>query len=94
MGVEILDEVFAVIEDRKENPKRGSYVAGLLGKGEGAIFAKIEEESDELIEAGKGSDEKAIVHEAADLIFHVMVLLVAKGIKLDDVMAEFKRRRR
>ena len=94
MGVEILDEVFAVIEDRKKNPKRGSYVAGLLKKGDDAIFAKIEEESDELIEAGEGSDEKDIVHEAADLIFHVMVLLVAKGVKLDDIMAEFKRRRR
>ena len=94
MGVEILDEVFAVIEDRKKNPKRESYVAGLMKKGDGAILAKIEEESGELIEAGRGSDEQAIVHEAADLMFHVMVLLAAKGVKLDDIMAEFKRRRR
>ncbi len=94
MGTEILDEVFAVIEDRRDNPKKESYVSGLLGKGEGAVFEKIEEEADELLEAGRGSDEKAIVHEAADLIFHTMVLLAAKGVKFEEVMAELKRRRR
>jgi phosphoribosyl-ATP pyrophosphohydrolase len=94
MGTEILDEVFAVIEDRRDNPKKESYVSGLMSKGEEAIIAKIEEEADELIEAGRSSDKKAIVHEAADLIFHAMVLLAAKGVKLDDIMKEFKRRRR
>jgi phosphoribosyl-ATP pyrophosphohydrolase len=94
MGTEILDEVFAVIEDRRDNPKKESYVSGLISKGEEAIIAKIEEEADELIEAGRGSDKKAIVHETADLIFHAMVLLAAKGVKLDDIMKEFKRRRR
>jgi phosphoribosyl-ATP pyrophosphohydrolase len=94
MGTEILAEVFAVIEDRRDNPKKESYVSGLISKGEEAIIAKIEEEADELIEAGRGSDKKAIVHETADLIFHAMVLLAAKGVKLDDIMKEFKRRRR
>jgi len=94
MGTEILDEVFAVIEDRRNNPKKESYVSGLMSKSEEAIIAKIEEEADELIEAGRGSDKKAIVHETADLIFHAMVLLAAKGVKLDDIMKEFKRRRR
>lgn len=94
MGTGILDEVFAVIEDRRDNPKKESYVSGLLAKGEGAVFGKVEEEADELVEACKGSDRKAIVHEAADLIFHTMVLLVAKGVKLEEVMAELKRRRR
>ena len=94
MGTEILDEVFAVIEDRRDNPKKESYVSGLMSKGEEAIIAKIEEEADELIEAGRGSDKNAIVHETADLIFHAMVLLAAKGVKLDDIMKEFKRRRR
>jgi len=94
MGTEILDEVFAVIEDRRDNPKKESYVSGLLSKGEEAVLNKIEEEADELIEAGRGSDREAIVHEAADLIFHAMVLLAAKGVKLDEIMEEFKRRRR
>jgi len=94
MGAEILDEVFAVIENRRDNPKKESYVSGLLAKGEGAVFGKVEEEADELVEACKGSDRKAIVHEAADLVFHTMVLLAAKGVKLEEVMAELKRRRR
>jgi phosphoribosyl-ATP pyrophosphohydrolase len=94
MGTEILDEVFAVIEDRRDNPKKESYVSGLLAKGGEAVIDKIEEEADEFMEAGRGSDKKAIVHEAADLIFHAMVLLAAKGVKLDDIMKEFKRRRR
>lgn len=94
METEILDEVFAVIEDRRDNPKKESYVSGLLAKGEGAVFGKVEEEADELVEAGKGSDRKAMVHEAADLIFHTMVLLAAKGVKFEEVMAELKRRRR
>jgi len=94
MGTEILDEVFTVIEDRRDNPKKESYVSGLISKGEEAIIDKIEEEAGELVEAGRGSDKKAIVHEAADLIFHTMVLLAAKGVKLDDIMKEFKRRRR
>ncbi|HID61050.1 MAG TPA: phosphoribosyl-ATP diphosphatase [Hadesarchaea archaeon] len=90
MGTEILDEVFAVIEDRRDKPKSGSYVSGLLASGK--VSEKIEEEAGELIEAGKGEDKQATVHEAADLIFHTMVLLAAKGIKLDEVMEELRRR--
>lgn len=92
MGTEILDEVFAVVEDRRDNPKEGSYVSGLLASGK--VLEKIEEEAEELVEAGKGEDRQALVHEAADLIFHAMVLLAAKGVKLDEVMEELKRRRR
>ncbi len=92
MGTEILEEVEAVIEDRKRNPKPESYVSKLLATGKAP--AKVEEEADEFIEAAEGDDREAIVHEAADLIFHSMVLLSAKGIKLEEVMNELKRRRR
>ncbi len=91
-GTEILDEVFAVIEDRRDRPKQGSYVSGLLASGK--MSEKIEEEAVELIEAGKGDDKQAITHEAADLIFHAMVLLAAKGVKLEKIMEELRRRRR
>ncbi len=94
MGTEVLDEVFAVVEDRMKNPRQGSYVSGLLAKGEGAILEKIDEEARELIGASEGGDRQEIVHEAADLIFHTMVLLAAKGVKLEEVMEELKRRRR
>lgn len=87
-----MNEVFAVIEDRRDNPKKESYVSGLLARGKAA--EKVEEEADEFIEASEGNDRKTIVHEAADLIFHAMVLLAAKGVKLEEVMEELRRRRR
>ena len=94
MKTEILDKVFTVIEDRRDNPKRSSYVSGLLAKGEAEVIEKFEEEAGELSVAAK-SDEKAdTIHEAADVIFHLMVLLAAKGVRLDEVMEELRRRRR
>ena len=87
-----MEEVFSVIEDRRDNPKKGSYVSGLLASGK--VLEKLDEEAEELVEAGKTDDRKKIVHEAADLIFHAMVLLAAKGVKLKEVMEELKRRRR
>ncbi len=92
MGTEILGEVFAVIEDRRDRPKEGSYVSGLLTSGK--VSEKIDEEARELVEAAQGSERQAIVREAADLIFHTMVLLAAKGVKLEEVMEELRRRRR
>ncbi len=89
VGTEVLDEVFAVIEERRDSPKKGSYVSGLIASGKASD--KIEEEAGELIEARK---KQEIVHEAADLMFHTMVLLAAKGVKLEDVMKELRRRRR
>jgi phosphoribosyl-ATP pyrophosphohydrolase len=92
MGTEILEEVFAVIEDRKRNPKPASYVSGLLASGDAA--RKVEEEARELAEAAARGDRQAIVREGTDLIFHAMVLLAAKNVKLEEVMEELKRRRR
>jgi len=94
MGTEILDEVFAVIENRRDNPRKGSYVASLLASGEDKVVGKIEEEAGELVKASRGEDKQEIIHEAADLIFHVMVVLAAKGVQLNEVMEELKRRRR
>ncbi len=89
VGTEVLDEVFAVIEERRDSPKKGSYVSSLIASGKASD--KIEEEAGELIDARK---KQEIVHEAADLMFHTMVLLAAKGVKLEDVMEELRRRRR
>lgn len=89
VGTEVLDEVFAVIEERRDSPKKGSYVSGLIASGKASD--KIKEEAGELIEARK---KQEIVHEAADLMFHTMVFLAAKGVKLEDVMEELRRRRR
>lgn len=94
MGTEILDEVFTVIEDRRDNPKKGSYVSGLLEKGETEVIEKFEEEAGELSVAAKGDEKANTIHEAADVVFHLMVLLAANGIRLDEVMEELRRRRR
>lgn len=89
-----IDEVFEVIKDRKANPKKDSYVCSLFEKGENKILEKIGEEATELVLASKGSDKKEIVHEATDLIFHVLVLLGFKGVELEEIYEEFRRRKR
>ncbi len=90
----ILDEVFNVIKDRKINPKESSYTSKLMREGEEKILRKINEECLELILASKDNSKSKIVHEATDLIFHIMVLLCYKDIELEDIYKEFKNRRR
>jgi len=94
MGTEILDEVFTVIEDRRNNPKKGSYVSSLLAEGETKVIEKFEEEAGELSVAAKGDEKANTIHETTDVVFHLMVLLAATGIRLDEVMEELRRRRR
>jgi phosphoribosyl-ATP pyrophosphohydrolase len=96
MSGDMLDEVYEVILDRKNNPKQGSYVASLYNdpKGLDRVLEKIGEESTELVIAAKNGGEKEIIGESADLFFHVMILLAAKDIPLDKIRAEFEKRRR
>ena len=93
---DVFDEVYAVVADRKAHPKEGSYTTSLYShrKGLDKVLEKIGEESTELIIAAKNGGEKEIVGECADLYFHTMVLLAAKGIPLDRVKDEFERRRK
>ncbi len=92
--MEILGEVEKVIADRKARPRDGSYVSSLLREGEDKILEKIGEEATELIVASKNAERGAVVSEATDLIFHLLVLLGYKGISLEEISMEFKRRRR
>lgn len=94
MSTEILEEVFRVIKDRRQNPREDSYVSSLLDQGRDRILEKIREESLELLEAVEGGDRDEIVHESADTIFHVMVVLASEGIEFDEVMEELRRRRK
>ncbi len=94
MGAEILEEVFEVIRDRRENPLEESYVSSLMDQGKERILEKISEESFELIKAADDESPEDIVHESADTIFHVMVLLASQGIEFDEVMEELRRRRK
>ena len=89
---DILKEIEQVLNERKKADPGSSYVAGLYAKGVDAILKKIGEEAAETVIAGKGADPGEIVHEIADLWFHTMVLLTHRGIKVEDVMNELRRR--
>lgn len=90
----ILDEVFAVIQERQRTLPEGSYVASLLRKGIEGIGAKVTEEAAEAIEAAKGGKAEEIAWEVADLWFHSLVLLAESGLSPEVVWEELRRRRR
>lgn len=93
MSWSILDEVYRVLEDRRDNPRDSSYTSKLIAGGIEAILCKISEEAEELKEAARNG-EHGVIHEAADLIFHTLILLVYKRIPSEAVPLEFMRRRR
>ncbi len=89
----IIQEVYDVILDRKENSKESSYVCSLL-EDENKILKKVSEESGELIVAAKCGNKDEIIHESADLIFHTLVLMASKGVSLEDLSNELRKRRK
>lgn len=91
---EILDELYAVILERRDHPTAESYTSSLFAKGEDEILKKVGEEAVEVILAGKGQGAARLAGEAADLIYHLLVLLAARGLSLQDVERELARRRR
>ena len=92
----MLEELYQVIEERKRNPSEGSYTARLLygEKGLNGILEKFGEEAVEVILAAKDGKREEIIHEVADLLYHLLVLLSKLEIKLDDVYDELRRRRK
>jgi len=89
---DILARVFATITDRQANPRPGSYTNRLLDAGEDEIVKKIGEEAIEVILAAKGQGDQRVISELADLTYHCLVLLAARGLTPDDVAAELERR--
>ncbi|CAB3289119.1 Phosphoribosyl-ATP pyrophosphatase [Methanocaldococcus lauensis] len=95
----ILEEVYEIIKKRIEEKPENSYVAKLTTDDEkksaiNKICEKIGEESTELILAAKDDKKDEIIYEAADLIFHTMVLLAYKNIEFKEILQEFERRRK
>ncbi len=88
----IIDAVYGVIMQRKQNPPPKSYVRSLMDKGVDAVNAKITEEASEVAEAGKVKNDADVIHEAADLIFHLLVLLGYRDIAVTGVYNELARR--
>ncbi|MER3446999.1 MAG: bifunctional phosphoribosyl-AMP cyclohydrolase/phosphoribosyl-ATP pyrophosphatase [Candidatus Dadabacteria bacterium] len=87
-----LEEIYEVIEDRKRNPREGSYVSGLFKSGLDRILKKLGEESDETIIAAKNENRNEIIYEMADLWFHSMVALAHFGITPEDIYEELGKR--
>ena len=84
----ILNDLFRLIETRKKDLPEGSYTTYLFEKGLDKILKKIGEESSETIIAAKNDDQPALVSETTDLLYHLMVLLVERGVSLDEVRVE------
>ena len=87
-----LTELMKLIEGRKTEKKEGSYTTYLFEKGLDKILKKVGEESTEVIIAAKAEDKKETVYEIADLVYHVMVLMIEAGISLEDVHSELASR--
>lgn len=91
---EILEELSAVIRDRKENKPEGSYTSKLFAGGVDRIAKKVGEESAEVIIASKNQDVDELCRESADLLYHLLVLWEHAGLAPSRVGDELKRRRR
>lgn len=90
--LKVFDNVYKIIEDRKIHPKEGSYTNYLFNKGLDKILKKVGEEASEVIIASKNAVKDDIVYEEADLLYHLMVLMVEKGVTWEDVTRELAQR--
>lgn len=82
----------SIIQERKRNPKSGSYTNQLLDSGINKMAQKVGEEAVELVIEAKDNNKELFLGEAADLMYHYLVLLTAKGFKLDDVLTVLRSR--
>jgi phosphoribosyl-ATP pyrophosphohydrolase/phosphoribosyl-AMP cyclohydrolase len=90
----ILDELRRVVEDRRQSGGEGSYTAKLLAKGLDHSLKKLGEEATEVILAAKGESDERLAEEAADLAFHLLVVLAQRGLAPERVLDVLRARRR
>lgn len=90
----VLDELYRLVEERERSRPEKSYTSYLFNEGLDKILKKVGEESTETIVAAKNSSDDALVGEVSDLIYHLVVLLVARGVSLDSIRGELEKRRR
>ena len=90
----LLTQLYTLVESRERDRPEGSYTTYLFDQGIDKILKKVGEESAETIVAAKNDDQKPLVAEVSDLIYHVLVLLVARGVSLDQIREELARRRK
>ena len=90
----LLASLYTLIENRERERPEGSYTTYLFDKGLDKILKKVGEESAETIIAAKNEDRERLTSEVADLVYHLLVLLVARGVSLEEVRVELARRRK
>ena len=90
----LLDGLYELIQSRERERPSGSYTTYLFEEGLDKILKKVGEESAETIIAAKNDDDAQLQAEAADLVYHLLVLLVARGVSLKDIAQELARRRK
>ena len=88
----VFEDVYAVIQDRKINPKEGSYTNYLIDKGVDKILKKVGEEATEIVIAAKNPNANEIKYEISDFLYHVMVLMVEKGVTWADITEDLAKR--
>ena len=88
----MFQELFTIIQDRKANPKPGSYTNSLFDAGLPRMAQKVGEEGTEVVVAALSQENERLIEEIADLTYHVMVLMAAKGVTLEDVAGELEKR--
>ena len=84
--------LFDVIEDRKNNPRQGSYTSSLFSEGLPRITQKVGEEGTEVVVAALAQSDQRLIEEVADLTYHALVLLSARGLNPMQVVAELEKR--
>lgn len=90
--LKVFEEVFSVIEDRKIHPKEGSYTNYLFDKGIDKILKKLGEEATEIVIAAKNPNPNEVKYEISDFLYHMMVLMVEKGVTWEEITAELANR--
>ena len=87
-----IQSLFKIIEDRKRNPNEKSYTASLFNEGLPKIAQKVGEEGTEVVVAALAQEDQRLIEEVADLTFHTLVLLSARGLTPAHIMAELEKR--
>jgi phosphoribosyl-ATP pyrophosphohydrolase len=86
MSINFLNDLQHLISDRKQKMPEGSYTTKLFEKGINKIAQKVGEEAVELVIEAKDTNDDLFLNEAADLVYHLLVLLTEKGYRIDDVV--------
>lgn len=89
---ETLEDLYRVIESRKRERPKESYTSYLFDEGLDKILKKLGEEASETIIAAKNEDDRLFVGEVSDLVYHLLVLMVARGVSLEQITSELDRR--